>query len=153
MKIRVLSKTYGAGLFGATMAGWLSILIGLLLPLGAGVPTARAAQGEKTKSAAPAAADSPGDAARGKAIFEKNGCFYCHGYLGQGGTPAGPRIAPDTLPWQVIAAYIRKPAGEMPPFSSKLVPDKDVQDIYAYLKSVPGPAAPNQIPTFTKQGH
>lgn len=139
---------YRSRLFQVMMAGGVSALAALLLPFAIGV---RAAQDQGGKPAA--TAEAAGDAARGKAIFEKNGCYECHGYVGQGGTPAGPRIAPDPIPWQAMAAYIRKPAGEMPPFSSKLVPDKDVQDIYAYLKSVPPPADPNRIPTFTARGH
>ena len=35
-----------------------------------------------------------GDAAKGKVLFMKNGCYECHGTVGQGGT--GPRIAPRT---------------------------------------------------------
>lgn len=95
------------------------------------------------------AGDGEGNASRGKELFVKNACYQCHGYEGQGGS-AGARIAPDPLPWQAMAAYIRKPAGAMPPFTSKLLPDKDVQDIYAYLKTVPGPVDLKNIPTFTK---
>lgn len=159
MRQRFLSIQYRSGAYRASLVGGLSILMGVVLALGVGVPRVRAAQAPKqgspaglAPSANQSAGESAGDVARGKAVFEKNRCYECHGYLGQGGTPAGPRIGPDPIPWQAIAAYIRKPAGEMPPFSSKLVPDKDVQDIYAYLKSVPPPADPSRIPTFTKQG-
>ena len=93
--------------------------------------------------------DTEGNAARGKDLFVKNACYQCHGYLGQGST-SGVRIGPDPLPWQAIAAYIRKPAGQMPPYTSKLLPDQDVQDIHAYLKSVPAPTDVKNIPTFTK---
>ena len=36
----------------------------------------------------------------------------------------------------------------MPPFTSKLVPDKDVQDIYAWLKSRPPATDLKNVPTF-----
>ena len=110
-----------------------------------------AAQKQNTAQAAgaPAGVDA-GNAARGKQLFVKDGCYECHGYVAQGGSSFGPRLAPDPLPWQAIAAYIRKPAGSMPPYVSKLVPDQDVRDIYAYLKSIPGPTDLKNIPTFTK---
>lgn len=119
-----------------------------------------------TMFAAPAASaagaeEQVGNAQRGRELFVSNGCFACHGYNGQGGSYTGPKIAPDPLPWQAIAAFIRFPRGliapytnwpfnVMPPFTAKMVPDKDVQDIYAYLKSIPGPTDMKNIPTFKK---
>jgi len=35
-----------------------------------------------------------GDAVKGQGLYLKNGCYECHGTVGQGGT--GPRIAPRT---------------------------------------------------------
>jgi mono/diheme cytochrome c family protein len=123
---------------------------------------AAAALGISLLSAFTAAASTPvGNAARGKTLFVKNGCYACHGYEGQGSIYTGPRIAPNPLPWQAIAAFIRNPPGlkrpyskwpahVMPPFTAKMVSDSDLRDIYAYLKSVPGPAALRRIPTFKK---
>jgi mono/diheme cytochrome c family protein len=106
---------------------------------------------QSKKEATPAASDhSKGDASRGKDIYIKNACYQCHGYEGQGGSPSGVRIAPDPLPWEAIAAYIRKPTGQMPPYTSKLLPDKDVEDIYAFLESRAKPADINKIPSFRK---
>jgi mono/diheme cytochrome c family protein len=85
-----------------------------------------------------------GDAAHGKALFMRDGCFECHGTVGQGGP--GIRLAPGPLPASVIAAYIRNPAGEMPPYTSKVVSDQDIADIHAYLASVPKPPALAEIP-------
>lgn len=79
-----------------------------------------------------------GDAARGKDLFMKNGCYECHGTVGQGGT--GPHIAPRTAP----ITYIRKPAG-MPPYTAKVLPDSDLADIYAYLLSIPAPPSAKGI--------
>lgn len=84
------------------------------------------------------------DAARGKQIFVQDGCYECHGYVGQGGP--GLRLAPNPLPPDRIAAYIRNPAGEMPPYVSKVVSDKDVADIRAYLATVKAPPALKDIP-------
>jgi ubiquinol-cytochrome c reductase cytochrome c subunit len=111
------------------------------------------------KSATAPAEEAVGNAARGRELFVSNGCFACHGYDGQGGSYTGPRLAPNPLPWQAIAVFIRNPRGleppyinwpfnVMPPFTSTLVPDKDVQDIYAWLKLQPGPTDLKNIPTF-----
>ena len=82
---------------------------------------------------ASAAFSQSGDAAKGKTLFMKNGCYECHGTIGQGGT--GPHIAPRTA----SLAYIRKPAGQMPPYTAKVMSDQDVADVLAYLMSIPGP--------------
>ena len=79
-------------------------------------------------------AQSPtGDAAKGKALYMKNGCYECHGTVGQGGT--GPRLAPRTA----SLAYVRKPAGQMPPYTPKVMPDAELSDVQAYLMSIPAP--------------
>jgi mono/diheme cytochrome c family protein len=89
-----------------------------------------------------------GNAEKGKQLFVRDGCFECHGILGQGSNNYGPRLGPDPIPMQAIINYIRKPAGNMPPYTAKLVSDQDVADIYAYLKSVPRPVDLRNIPLF-----
>ena len=89
-----------------------------------------------------------GNAENGKQLFMRDGCYECHGILGQGSINFGPRLGPDPIPMQAIMNYIRKPAGNMPPFTAKLVSDQDVADIYAYLKSVPRPVDIKNIPLF-----
>ena len=56
------------------------------------------------------------------------------------------RQASSPLPAAAIAVYIRDPAGEMPPYASKVVGDADVLDIHAYLTSVPAPPKVADIP-------
>ena len=73
----------------------------------------------------------------GKRLYVKYGCYECHGYAGQGG--AGPRIAPKVLPTAALIAYVRHPAGAMPPYTSKVAPDADLADIRAFLASLPAP--------------
>jgi ubiquinol-cytochrome c reductase cytochrome c subunit len=80
-----------------------------------------------------------GDATKGKALFMKNGCYECHGTVGQGGT--GPRIAPRTA----SIAYIRKPAAQMPPYTAKVMSDADLADVLAYLMTIPAPPAAKSI--------
>ena len=73
---------------------------------------------------------------KGQAEFVKHGCWQCHGFSGQGGS-AGLRLAPDPKPIETITAFIRSTNGQMPPFSEKILSDEDVEDIYAYLSSIP----------------
>ena len=75
----------------------------------------------------------------GKAVFMKMGCWQCHGTVGQGGG-AGPRIAPDPLPYDTLAAFVRTTSRAMPPYREKILSDADLADIYAYLQSIPKPA-------------
>jgi ubiquinol-cytochrome c reductase cytochrome c subunit len=91
--------------------------------------------------------DAPaGNAENGKRVFTKNGCYECHGREGQGSTMTGPRIAPDPVPFDVLARYLRKPTGEMPPYTAKVVSDQELADIYAFLQSRPHPPAAKNIP-------
>ncbi len=85
------------------------------------------------------------DAANGKRIFLRDGCYECHGYNGQG-TVAGARLAPPVLNAEGMIRYIRKPAGAMPAFTDKVLSDQEVKDIYAYLKTMPGPKPVKDIP-------
>ena len=85
------------------------------------------------------------DAANGKKIFLRDGCYECHGYNGQG-TIQGARLAPPVLNADGMIRYVRKPAGAMPAFTDKVLSDQEVKDIYAYLKSLPGPKPVKDIP-------
>src|SRR5262245_32135570 len=82
-----------------------------------------------------------GDAENGKKIFARYGCYQCHGYVGQGG--AGPRLAPRPLAFAGFSRYVRRPTDQMPPYTAKVVSDKELADIYAYLLSIPQPPAAN----------
>jgi mono/diheme cytochrome c family protein len=85
----------------------------------------------------------------GKKIFVRDGCYQCHGYAGQGSI-AGARIGPPVLNAQGMIRYIRKPAGAMPAFSDKVLSDQEVNDIYAYLKTMPAPKAAKDIPLLNQ---
>ena len=93
---------------------------------------------------AKAAADAtPADA--GAALYRKNGCYECHVNDAQGG-PQGPRLGPNPIPFPRFAAYVRNPAGDMPPFTAKVISDQDLQSIYAFLQSRPTPPPVKDIP-------
>jgi ubiquinol-cytochrome c reductase cytochrome c subunit len=88
-------------------------------------------------------------AANGRMLFAAVGCYSCHGYEGQGGA-AGPRIAPDPLPYDGLAAFVRTTSREMPPYSEKIVSDANLADIYAYLQSVPRPPDVKSVPLLNQ---
>jgi mono/diheme cytochrome c family protein len=81
----------------------------------------------------------------GAALYKKNGCYECHVNDGQGG-PQGPRLGPNPLPMPRFVAYVRNPAGDMPPFTAKVISDDDLSKIYAFLQSRPMPPQVKDIP-------
>jgi mono/diheme cytochrome c family protein len=87
-----------------------------------------------------------GNAEDGKKLFVKYGCYECHGREAQGGGLNGPRLAPDPVPFSVVLSYVRRPLGEMPPYTDKVVSDKDLADMYAFLQSRPQPPSARTIP-------
>jgi mono/diheme cytochrome c family protein len=102
-------------------------------------------QGEKSE-AAPA-----GNAETGKKIFTKDGCYECHGRQGQGAAQgAGPRIGPLQLSFEAFTKYVHQPTGQMPPYTSKVISDQDLADIYAYLQSRPKAAPSKDIPLLNQ---
>ena len=97
---------------------------------------------------ASAQAKSAGNAENGKRLYLRDGCYECHGYAGQGG--AGARLAPRVLPVAALIAYVRHPAGAMPPYTSKVASDADLADIRAFLATMPAPPALKSIPMLNQ---
>jgi ubiquinol-cytochrome c reductase cytochrome c subunit len=74
-------------------------------------------------------------AENGKANFMKFGCWECHGTAGQG-TIAGPKLAPDPLPFDTFSNFVRTTSRLMPPYRETVLLDADLADIYAHLQSI-----------------
>jgi len=91
------------------------------------------------------AQDSAGNAEAGKRLYMNKGCFQCHGTVGQG-TIAGVRIGPPPLSAQGLIRYVRRPAGQMPAFTEKVMSDRELTDVYAFLKSIPPPKPSKDVP-------
>jgi ubiquinol-cytochrome c reductase cytochrome c subunit len=87
-----------------------------------------------------------GNAQKGKQIFQSYGCYQCHGREAQGGAGTGPRLAPKPIAFAALSRYVRQPTGQMPPYTSKVVSDQDLADIYAFLAAQPQPPAAKSIP-------
>jgi mono/diheme cytochrome c family protein len=105
---------------------------------GVGAQQPAAAKSEAAKGQDPS--PPKGDAANGKKIYVSYGCYQCHNYAANGGA-AGPRLAPHPLPFGEFIRYVRKPTDEMPPYTAKVVSDREIADIYAFLLTVPEPPA------------
>jgi mono/diheme cytochrome c family protein len=84
----------------------------------------------------------------GKRLYLKDGCYECHGYAGQGG--AGARLAPKVLAAPAFIAYVRHPGGAMPPYTNKVASDAELNDIRAYLESMPAPPPLKSIPILNQ---
>lgn len=88
------------------------------------------------------AADTTKDDAKivqGKELYDDFGCYACHGHVGQGSggiPPAGPKLAPDPMPFVAFKAMVRKPVRNMPPYSEKVLSDDQIEKIYAYVQSI-----------------
>ncbi len=97
---------------------------------------------------AASAQDAPAsDAARGFKAYTHHLCDTCHGSVGQGGERgAGPKIAPGVWPYPVFAQQTRKPRQVMIPYSEKTLPEKDLVDIHAYLRTIKNPPAAKDVP-------
>jgi mono/diheme cytochrome c family protein len=83
-----------------------------------------------------------GNAAKGKDLYLKYSCYACHGFSGQNGP--GARLVPMKIAQAGFVSYIRNPPrpNQMPSYSAKAVPDAEMADIYAYIKSLPDSATP-----------
>ena len=95
---------------------------------------------------APAQTNAPaGDPVSGKALFMADGCYQCHGTVGQGSRGTGPRLAPNPVPYEGFAQQVRKPANVMPPYTPLVLSDAQLADIYAYVSSLPGSAKSDDV--------
>jgi mono/diheme cytochrome c family protein len=86
-------------------------------------------------TSAPRPQDAPaGNVENGKKDFAARNCAMCHGSEGQGAI--GPRIGPPGRAFADFTHYVRQPTGQMPPVTSQAVPDSELTDMYAYLRSL-----------------
>ena len=113
----------------------------------ASAPQGRAAQApspERPASAPQGAAAANAEA--GRKLFVSYGCYQCHGYEAQGSSATGPRLGPRPIAFAALSKYVRQPTGQMPPYTTKVLPDADLANIYAFLQSRPVPPPLETIP-------
>ena len=113
------------------------VLLAWALPVYAQAPTAASTQ------------DGPaGNAESGKKFYFDRGCWQCHGLAAHGGGIAGPRLANRTPAWTAFSRYVRRPTGEMIPYTEKVLSDAELVDIFAWLRAIPPPPPVSSIPLF-----
>jgi len=101
-----------------------------------------AAQSKET--VAPKAASAPaGKAENGKIIYMKLGCWECHGRDAQSGRPT---LGPAALPFAAFMNQVRKPREDMPPYTTKVLSDAEIADIYAWVLTRPVPPKVESVP-------
>jgi len=105
-------------------------------------------QAQTPNPATGAQAAPAGNAQNGNQLFKRYGCYECHGYSAQGGV--GARLAPNPIPFAALSAYVRAPKGQMPPYTTKVLSDAELRDIYAFLQSIPKPPDPKSIPLLNQ---
>ena len=116
----------------------LAVMFGLLMFGGANV-----ALGQTAPS---------GDAANGNRVYLAVGCFTCHGRSGQGGSYNGPApaLAETKLPLEAFKVFVRLGPNDMPAYSEAVLSDKDVADVLAFLRSLPGRRPAKDIPLLNQ---
>lgn len=122
------------------MRTYLQVLVPVALGAGLCVGAVKADSATRT---APAAA-------HGKQLYMAIGCWECHGTQGQGGSSAGPKLAPDPIPFAAFLVQLRTPRARMPVYTTTVISDADLADVYAYLRSVPRGKTLEQIPLLNK---
>jgi ubiquinol-cytochrome c reductase cytochrome c subunit len=89
-----------------------------------------------------------GNIQNGKKLYISYGCFECHGRQAEGTSVGGPRLGPNPISFPAFSTYVRKPTGQMPPFTAKVTSEADLADIYAFLQSLPHPPKADSIPAL-----
>ncbi len=112
---------------------WVLVVAG---PLAAGAGAQAAPPAQQQNANVPA-----GNAANGRKLFVSFGCYQCHGYEAQGSNATGPRLGPRPIAFAAFSRYVRQPTNQMPPYTTKVVSDADLANIYAFVQSRPAPAA------------
>ena len=100
-----------------------------------------------TASSALAQETPSGSVEPGYKAYMKYQCYTCHGTVGQGGDRGtGPRLAPNPFPWAGFEHQVRTPRQDMPAYRKQHLSDRELADIYAYVRSIKAPADVKSIP-------
>jgi mono/diheme cytochrome c family protein len=95
------------------------------------------------------AAQDSGNASAGKDVFMKYTCYGCHGFSGQNGP--GARLVPMRMTQSGFINYVRNPrTRQMPSYSTKVLSDGQLADVFAYIKTLPASRAAKDIPELNQ---
>jgi ubiquinol-cytochrome c reductase cytochrome c subunit len=101
--------------------------------------------------ASPPASPAPAATDEARKLYVSYGCYQCHGYEAQGSSATGPRLGPRGLPYAAFARYVRRPTGQMPLYTEKVLPEADLQKIHAYTESRPAARAVAELPLLLQK--
>lgn len=87
-----------------------------------------------------------GDPDAGRRAYLRTGCYQCHGREGQGSPSTGPRLGPSPSSFSAFTAWVRRPGGEMPPYTNKILTDAELADIYEFLRTRPRAVPASRLP-------
>lgn len=93
-----------------------------------------------------------GNVENGKKRYMSTGCYQCHGVNADGAALTGPKLSRTALPFDAFMTQLRKPSSDMPPYEAAIVPDQEVADIYAFVKSVPASPDAKSLPLLMGMG-
>ena len=72
----------------------------------------------------------------GQRLYVRQGCYQCHGLVGQGSILSGPPLAPLRLDQSSFHRYVRNPKGAMPPYTTRALPEADLGRIERFVRSL-----------------
>ncbi|CAN0502220.1 unnamed protein product [Phaeothamnion confervicola] len=89
---------------------------------------------------------------KGKKLYVQYGCWGCHGFEGQGSvaTSGGKVLAPEPMAWETFESFVRTTNRTMPPYRESVLPKADLEDIYAFLQTIPKPKDYKSIPLLNQ---
>jgi mono/diheme cytochrome c family protein len=58
----------------------------------------------------------------------------------------GARIGPPSRSLENFVRYVRRPGGAMPAMGEQVVPEADLADVYAFLRTMPAPKPAAEVP-------
>jgi mono/diheme cytochrome c family protein len=128
-----------------------SAIVVSVLFCGIVAPRAQAGQqtappaGRESASAQSTPATDTGNADAGRETYMKKGCHACHGREGQGSPTAGPRLGPNPTALTAFTRYVRAPRGAMPPYTEKVLSDRELADIHTFLQARPRAASIDSV--------
>jgi mono/diheme cytochrome c family protein len=88
-----------------------------------------------------------GNAEKGRDLYRRYSCWACHGYAGHGG--AATPLVPMRMPLPGFSAFVRNPP-TMPPYTTKVLSEAQLADIWAYVKTLPESPPAKSIPLLSQ---
>jgi mono/diheme cytochrome c family protein len=124
----------------------LTRVLSLVAAVGAAVPIA-SIEAQTSPPSAQASTTPAASPQSGRDLYAKYSCYACHGYDGHGG--AGARLVPMRMSLPAFTAYVHNPR-QMPPYTTKVLSDAQLADIWAHIKSLPESPAAKNIPLLAQ---